>query len=1300
MTNYFRLFLFLIASLLTNLNCSFSQTFYFDNYNTNNDLPDNKVYCVCQDKEGYLWIGSPAGVSKFDGKTFYNFTSNDGLAQSGINCIYQDSKDNIWLGHFGGGITIYNKQDGFHELKLNNFILDKDITCIIEDDRKQIWITTFGSGVLRIEKLPTNTSQVLDYKQFIGKDGFGQKIYKVIKSSPDELIFLLTNSIRSFNTNTNEIRVLPINVEGSISSISMENERVLWLGTDHGKLFRFDQSNEVTVEIDVQNKTNSKIISDILIDNNQNVWIATLGAGLVVKSLSSIENFNLENGLSDEQIRCLINDYEGNIIIGTKNDGFSIFKGRQFLSYSKVKENRNLQVYSISSLKDNDFLLGTNMGIYRLQLSNGHSTFEEMETNRKGLNHFKVLFQKKDSKGKIWLATENLGMFCYDPMTNETVDYDFINDNLNKYKNITALEFQPPGYLWVGTAFGLKCFDLKNEKLTVDINSDNSDLEGITAIFCDSKNNIWIGSFLSGINKLVDKYLFKIKLKRSDEKVTPVAFDESSDGLIWAGTEGKGIFVLKNDSVIKQIDASQGLLSDFICFLKVTKKDEIWIGTNKGLNRYNSSIDRIFAYTDRNGIRGRISKKNTVYTDNLDQLWFGTDQGIILSNPNFEQDNLIPPNISISNFRANSVLKDFTKTTILKSNENNILVEFKALCFTNPEAVEYQYKLIGLDTNWYNIKSQDYLSLSSLPSGKYNLLLKACNNNSIWNNEPLSLPFQIKPPFYQTWVFISLISFLFIILIILTFKFRTYKLQKEKEQLEDAVKERTFRIQKQASELVVAKEKAESATRAKSEFLANMSHEIRTPMNAIIGFSELLKRKRKGSNAKQVDYIDSIISSSKDLLTIINDILDLSKIEAGKLEIKYEATDLDFLINEVKKVFSNKILEKGIDFYIEKNYDTPLIILSDEVRLRQILINLIGNAIKFTNHGHIKISIYSEIHKDDLINLQIDISDTGIGIPLDQQQLIFEAFTQQSGQSNKSFQGTGLGLTISKRLTEMIHGSISCTSQLNIGSTFSIIFKKVKIIKDQLPDNVSLKTSQDDFILENYTVLIADDNENNRKVLSEILKEAGVNAIEAKDGLEAVQLADKIHPDMVFLDLKMPKCSGTEAIKKLRELKHFKNVPIIAITASVLNTNLQSIMDCGFNELIFKPISIGSIFNLLKKYFDEKLEKSPEAFSEIVSNERIDLSIIRNPAELIYKLENEVQTKLEEVLNKQSSKNIRELTQFLSEIAETYGASELTQFAVEIENSFKSLDIPKLRLKLVQFPHIVEKYKGLIKHHI
>lgn len=1297
MTNYFRLFLFLIVSLITNLNCSFSQTYYFDHYNTNNDLPDNKVYCLYQDKEGYLWIGSPAGVSKFDGKTFTNFTSNDGLAPSGVNCIYQDSNDNIWLGHFGGGITMHNSQSGFHELKLNNFILDKDITCIIEDDRKKIWVTTFGAGVIRIEKLPSNTSQFIDCRQFIGEDGFGQKIYKVIKSSPDELTFLLSNSIRSFNTNTDEISVLPINTEGSISSLAMENERILLLGTDHGRLFRFDKSIEIAVEIDIQNETNSKIISDILIDNHHNVWIATLGAGLVVKSASSIESFNHENGLNDDEVRCLITDYEGNIIIGTKNDGFSIFKGRQFLTYSKVRENRNLQVYSISSLKDDDFLLGTNMGIYHLQFSNDHSTFEEMKSNKEGLYHSKVLFQKKDYKGRIWLATDNQGIVCYDPTTNEATDYNFINDNLNKYKNITALEFQPPSYLWVGTAFGLKCFDLKNEKLTVDINNDNSDLESITTIFCDSKNNIWIGSFLSGINKLVDKDLLKVQLNSLEEKVTPVAFDESSDGLIWVGTEGKGIFVLKNDTVINQINASQGLLSDFICFIKVTKKDEIWIGTNKGLNKYNLSIDRFFAYTDKNGIKGRISKKNTVHKDIQNRLWFGTDQGIILSNPDFEQDNFIPPNISIRNFKANSVLKDFTKTTVLKSNENNILVEFKALCLTNPEAVEYKYKLIGLDTNWYNIKSQDYISFSSLPPGKYNLLINACNNNKIWNNEPLSLSFRIKPPFYQTWIFISLVSLLSIVLLILTFRFRTYKLQKEKEQLEGAVKERTFQIQKQASELVVAKEKAESATRAKSEFLANMSHEIRTPMNAIIGFSELLKR--RSSDLKQVDYIDSIISSSKILLTIINDILDLSKIEAGKLEIKFEATDIDFLVNEVREVFSNKILEKDINFIVEKNYESPLIILSDEVRLRQILINLIGNAIKFTNHGYVKISINSEIQKDSLINLKIDISDTGIGIPLDQQKLIFEAFTQQSGQSNKSFQGTGLGLTISRRLTEMMYGSISCTSQPNSGSTFSVLFKNVTTIKDQLTNKVTLETNLDDFFIENLTVLIADDNENNREVLSEILKEAGVNIIEAKDGLEVIELADKIQPDMVFLDLKMPRCTGTEAIKKLRTVEHFKNVPIIAITASALNTNLQSIMDCGFNELIFKPISVNSIFNLLKKYCAEKLEMSPEAFSEnkIVNKESLDSPIIKNPAEFIFKLESEVRTKFEEVLKKQSSKNIHELAQILTEVAEIHGAIEIAEFSMEIESSFENFDIPKLRLRLAQFPHIVEKYKNLIK---
>jgi len=385
-------------------------------------------------------------------------------------------------------------------------------------------------------------------------------------------------------------------------------------------------------------------------------------------------------------------------------------------------------------------------------------------------------------------------------------------------------------------------------------------------------------------------------------------------------------------------------------------------------------------------------------------------------------------------------------------------------------------------------------------------------------------------------------------------------------------------------ELQKSKEIAEVANATKNEFLANISHEIRTPLNAIVGFSELMAQLI--NDIKQKEYIETINTAGKNLLLLINDILDLSKIEARKLEINYTPVNPRAILEEIQKILKQKLSEKNLQLIIEVQEEFPTAMLLDEIRLRQILLNIVGNAAKFTESGHVKISMKKEdknINDDNLINLVISVEDTGIGIPKNEQQRIFEAFTQQSGQNIKKFGGTGLGLSISKKLVEMMNGDISVTSSVGKGSTFTITLHDVHISLNKIPANEEKDTNFNNIKFEKAKVLVVDDIESNRYLFKEILKTVGVEVITAKNGLEAIETAQNEIPDLIMMDNRMPVMDGIDATKAIRKISCLRDIPIIAISADATEEDKEHFLNAGINDYMTKPININHFFSVLQK---------------------------------------------------------------------------------------------------------------------
>lgn len=389
---------------------------------------------------------------------------------------------------------------------------------------------------------------------------------------------------------------------------------------------------------------------------------------------------------------------------------------------------------------------------------------------------------------------------------------------------------------------------------------------------------------------------------------------------------------------------------------------------------------------------------------------------------------------------------------------------------------------------------------------------------------------------------------------------------------------------KHAENLRLAKESAEAANHAKSEFLSHMSHEIRTPMNAIIGFSELLVTSVEDEDERS--QIEIILNNANKLLRIINDILDLSKIEAGELKIEWIPVNINYIVKDVETMFLHRIKEKGISFIIEKGNGIPAILMLDEVRIRQVLINLIGNALKFTREGYIKLLLNKTTRHEvaDKMDLVMSVEDTGIGIPAEQHELIFEAFKQQQGQNTKIYGGTGLGLTITKKLVEMMRGKISVSSAPGHGSIFTMVFSDI-----QIPKQEKIGTGEDVFnpksiLFEKAKILICDDDQINRRLIIDILASSPLVFFEADNGKDAITAAVQYQPDLILMDLIMPEMNGYDTVRIIRNNKITANIPVIAISVSVPKTDDKEGHKTLFNDFLIKPFNLTDFFDVIKKY--------------------------------------------------------------------------------------------------------------------
>jgi ligand-binding sensor domain-containing protein/serine phosphatase RsbU (regulator of sigma subunit) len=796
-----KLFVWLLLFLSVTVFQINAQQYFFDNYSIKQGLSEQKVYSLFQDSKDYIWLGTANGVSRFDGKKFENFTSRDSLATGGVWSITEDSLGYIWFGHLNGGISRYNGRQ-FERATFDSLMITGDVTSIIQIKNK-IWFTTSKDGAI-LADFPINNFDKIKASQFRGRSGLSDQVFGASVLADQSYICIADVGLRKFNPEIGKFENyrMPHMTTYFTSTTMLEDKNGnLWFGTYNGGLYKYVKSESRMEMIDLpKSGIRSNWVSCITEDSKGRLWVGTFGGGIALIEGSEIRKFDDENGLNALKIYDIIEDIEGNILISDQTNGLTIFKGDAFSTFNEeILPDPN--VNAIFQDKSGDVWFGTNAGISKMNPGTGKKPVIYNEASNSIYQD--IRFFRPDQDGNLWIGSNEGGVIMYNMKTSKFEAQPYINSILYTGGQVKALEIDKQNNLWIGTVEGVAVGTIGEQNFQRYTILDSLTVSIITALYCDPNGDMWVGTEPNGVKPGLIRYNSKtkdFKLIPALTGIIPKALTMDQKGILWIGT-GQGLLALRNDSVLFTVTKDDGLLSDNINLLTEGNDGSIYIGTNNGLNRYFPDSKRIFSYTERNGFTGIETKPNAVYESPLGEIWFGTANGATKLTPGKTSTAELEPLTHLMAMRVNYETREMVPGMKLSYNERSVLFDYYSICLTNPDVVRYKVKLEGADQDWQPVTDQTRAIYSALPSGKYTFMVIASNSQGIWNSEPVTYSFIIRPPFYRTWWFVLTAMILIVVIFIIYIQLREQNLVKEKLVLEEKVKERTAEVVQKSMEI-------------------------------------------------------------------------------------------------------------------------------------------------------------------------------------------------------------------------------------------------------------------------------------------------------------------------------------------------------------------------------------------------------------------------------------------------------------------------------------------------------------------
>jgi signal transduction histidine kinase/ligand-binding sensor domain-containing protein/CheY-like chemotaxis protein len=1174
------------------------------------ELAQPYVYSIVQDNNGFLWIGTGNGLSRFDGLNFKTYTVNDSLADNFITCSFKSGND-IWFGHHNGKISRYNGKEFTSIVPIKNA---SAVTDIEKRPNGEIWASTYIDGLVRLD---TNSNSSLGINK---KNQFNITSFKFINN--DQLIagsvnglclyFLLPSGEVKF---IRKIKEIP---ESKIQEVTkMKDSSGFYIVTENEGIYQLFIDNYQFIDFPVG--ANLKIefagAQSVFEDDNSNLWISTFSKGLIKLTPSpsgqftEATYFNAETGFSSNHAKTVYQDREGNIWIGNYGSGLTQLTDKLFSLYSFDDSLYGTSVYSVFAGQKYCWI-GTDKGLIKMDQSTG--AVIKFYSAVFGSKQNKITALYSGNENELWIGTEKNGFFRMiidnEHITSFATDKRSLENSINF---ITGKKDQ----LWIGTKKGLCNIDLiSNKSQWFTIDKGGLPHNYINHIFIDSKDRAWITSLSNVLVYIQHNEINKIVIPSTKGIISLSAITEENDSTIWVGSDGGGIFRIKSDS-ISVLTTEDGLLSNYCYSVVSDQNHDIWVGHRGGLSKIRTKDYFIRPIQQYAGIKSNCEfNTNAVYKDTRNRIWFGSDQGVWVYNPDLEKHQLTPPVLNITSVKANDEPVEFQKKIVFKPGNYKIKIEYLGINLKEPALVQYKYQLKGFDQSVETTKSTS-ITFPNLTDGKYSFSLWAYSGDGVMTTNPVTIDIIIKTPLWKQWWFYLIVFILVALYLVAYIKRRDQKHLIEKRILEEKVQQRTkelaqknallnkkqeeisaqnlelekYRnylediVRQRTKELIEAKDRAEESDKLKTAFLNNMSHEIRTPLNAICGFSALLLREGFSLEEKAT-FARTVTNNADSLLYLMDEILDMSLIETGQFVLTNEKFNVNKALIELENHYKFNEKEKLEFEYVNKNQDPDFVLFYDKKRFKHVFVNLLNNAFKFTESGYIRFG-YKIVEK----SVHFFVSDSGIGITDSQIDKIYDPFYKVENNASKLYRGAGIGLTTYRKIIEMMGGEIWVDSSLEKGSTF--YFTLPLITENQaLNDSGKMKSFKKDF-LKKSTVLITEDDQINYELIRKILNQYGAKIFWAKNGQEAIEFVKEnpgIANCIILMDIIMPVIDGYEANRQIKEIND--QIPVIALTGFTMMNDKQKILNEKFIDFISKPIKTEDLLEALAKVLDKKNE--------------------------------------------------------------------------------------------------------------